>query len=272
MRPWNGIQRLTRPVSALLHGGPWIDTFYRARLDLWVVWAFIPPEPDAPPVHRDIILLGAFKERAKARLAADTALAYLRTDQAIMPMMLDLLGSNDLMGVLFGVSCAADSSPRPTSDHLSGRVLSRLCDSDLERLTQQIEDHPDTVQDWRFVWVGPPDGHPVPALMRRRQDVPVAAITLEADCFSGPEARFWLDGEELRQPCRSTEIHDNVLSPVVLGNLDQLMQRCDKTLHDRYGADSNAQDLLVLLQTEQRNEAVRQISVAFGTSSFVGEA
>lgn len=250
--------------------GHWVDLFYRKRLNLWIVWSFVPPDEDG--LHRKIFLVGAFRDRARARFAADTALAAIRRDTGVMPMMNDLLAEGDFMHVLHAVSHVADAAPWHCDERNTRAIMSRLGPQDLERLTQQIEQHNDNIQDWRFMWLGQPGHQPCPTLIRVRGQQPAAAVVLEHDTFAGPEVRFWLDGKESQLPCRPADVTSNPLAGPVLDNLAAIMQHCDKVLYERYGADSNAKELIALLREENLRESTRQIAQAFGTAHFVGEA
>lgn len=271
-RSWNGVQSLHRPVPVATTQGPWVDVFYRQRLDLWVVWSFIPPERDA--FHRKIILLGAFRDRARARFAADTALAAMRRDYGVMPMMQDLMheGDGDFMSILHGISHIADVAPWKCEERSTVKMLSRLCSSDIELLTRQIESHAQNIQDWRFMWLGQPGQQPSPTLIRVRGRKPAAAVVLEHDTFAGKEVKFWLDGKEYGLPCRPADVSENPLAQPVLDNLASIMQYCDKILHERYGSDTNAPEFLAILKEENIRESTRQMACAFGKGAFVGEA
>lgn len=271
-RQWDGIQSLHRPVSVQLTQGPWVDVFYRKRLGLWIVWSFIPPEDGE--FHRYIILLGGFKDRARARFAADTALSTMRHDYGVMPMLRDLLvdSEGDFMNVLHGISHIADIAPWKCEERPTVAILSPLCSSDIEVLNRQIEQHAQNIQDWRFMWLGQPGHRPSPTLIRVRGQKPAAALVLEPDTFAGKEVKFWLDGKEYELPCKPTEVAQNPLAQPVLDNLARIMQYCDKVLNERYGSDTNGPEFLAVLKEENTREATRQLGQAFGTAHHVGEA
>jgi hypothetical protein len=209
-----------------------------------------------------------------ARFAADTALVAAQHDSNVMPMMVDLLSETDgdFLGVLHAISHIADMSPWLCPHIQHKRVLSPLAQSDLERLTLQIEQSDNTIQDWRFMWVRTPGCLPCPSLVRVRDNKAAAAVVLENGTFEHDTVSFWLDSKEHKIPCRPTAIAENPLSEPVLDNLDAVMRYCDKLLRERYGADSNAPELIALLREESLRESTRQVAQAFGTASFVGEA
>jgi hypothetical protein len=273
-RPWSGIQHLTRPIPSNDIGGMLIDTFYRRGLDTWVVWALLPVEDDG--MHHRVILLGAFRDRAQARFAADTAQVACRQDLHYMPMMHELLQEGehggDAMDVLHAVSHFADSAAWLCEHRVRTSVLSRLCGSDLERLTHQIENRRDIVQDWRFVWVGVQGQLPVPTLIRMRGKKPAAAFVLTHDTFDDEMVSVWLNGVSHDLPCKVVDISSNVLSSRVLDNLAAIMGFCDEELARTHGADTNAPEFIALLREENYRASARQMSQAFGTGNFVGVA
>lgn len=273
MRSWSGVQSLTRAIPAALVGGPWVDTFYRKRLNVWVVWSLLPPEDDQQ--HRSVILLGAFKDRAMARFAADTAFVACRKDSNFMPMMLDLLAEGqggDFLDVLHGVSHYADSAPWTCQHRQRTTILSPLVTTDLELLTKQIERCHDDVQDWRFMWLGFPGLPASPTLIRIRNKRPAAAFVLSPDTFDSGTVSVWIEDKSHDLPCKPASITENVLSAPVLDNLVSIMRYCDAELRKRYGADTNADEFIALLREENYRESSRQMAVAFGTAHHVGEA
>jgi len=271
-REWDGIQTLPRPVPVEKIGGLLVDVFYRRRLDLWIVWTYI-PTPEGAPIS-DIIMLGAFHDRARARFAADTAIVAANKESNIMPMMLDLLDDNDgnFIGVLHGISHVADAAPWFCEHTNKRKVLSPLARSDLLLLNDQIERYTESCQDWRFIWLEQ-EGVPYPALVRIKGETAAAAIVMEDATFATDKVTFWLDGAEHEIPCAPTSLAENPLGDVVLANLGSVMRYCDTLLDMRYGAGpSNASALLATLKEENHRESVRQMAEVFGTSHFIGQA
>ena len=272
-RPWTGIQRLPKPVEIETAKGLLVDIFYRPRMKLWVVWTFAPPSAKGGSL-REIVLLGGFRDRAKARFAADTALVAAQHNSSVMPMMAELLVDSDgeFTSVLHAISHVADFSPWLCPHIRHHNVLPPLCAADLGRLSNQIDRYTQSIQDWRFMWVKTPGNIPCPSLIRVRSNQAAAAVVLEDGTFSGETVRFWLDSKEHQIPCRPTSMAENPLSEPVLENLTAVMAYCDKLLRERYGADSNAPELIAILREESMRESTRQIAQAFGTAHFVGEA
>lgn len=271
LRSWSGVQELARPISIAAAKCPIIDLYFRSRLGLWVVWAFIPPM--SGDHYEQIILLGAFRDRARARFAADTAMASFRQSTEIVPMMPELLADGgDYLDVMHGISHVADSAPWLCAHRTQGRILSRMSNDDIERLTKQIEDHASKVEDWRFMLLRPPGYHQTLALVRARDQLPIAALFITPDAFGLGKVRFWLDGADHELPCTASGGDNPVLSMHVLRNLETVTSYCDAHLSAKYAADTNAPSMLALLRESSQQESVRQVARVFGTDSLVGLA
>lgn len=268
-KPWNGLQDLTRPIPAASVTGPLIDTFYRKRMGLWIVWSLLPP--DENDFYRTVILLGAFKNRAHARFAADTAYVACRSDSTFLPMMRELLvEADDFLDVLHAVSHYADSAPWICHHRVTEKVFSPLSGSDVEALTCQIENN-NRIQDWRFVWAGTGAAR-LPTLIRIKNRMPVAAFVLGRDIFRTGSISVWLDDKAHDVPCHPLVLDENLLSNEALDNIEIVMRYCDDVLNNRYGVDTNAPEMLAALREENYRESARQMAHVFGTGGFVGEA
>ena len=269
MKPWDGIQRLTRPISGRIYGGPWIDTFYRESDQTWVVWSL--PRAEQDRQHHQVCLLGSFKNRTFARLTADTLLCVVRQPLGLIPMMVDLLHPTDPREMFRNIRCVADQTPW-SLDTTSGLVMPRLSAHDIERLTQQLEHHLTTVQDWRFYWDQAENQMLISSLVRVRNRKQIAKLRLEPHTFNQTSVSFWLLNQQHSIVCDVAQTMNAMLSTPVLNNVDRIMRYCDVRILSQYGAESNTEDMIRFLRQEGHHEAHRQLSCALGRHNRIGMA